>query len=78
MPDLGRLVVMGLLGLLGQLAMTRAYKEGRKFVVSSLAYLTVVFSALLGLVFGGQLLSMTALLGMAMIIGCGMLAAKGS
>lgn len=69
---------MGLLGLLGQLAMTRAYKEGRKFVVSSLAYLTVVFSALLGLVFGGQLLSMTALLGMAMIIGCGMLAAKGS
>jgi len=78
LPDLGRLVVMGLLGLLGQLAMTRAYKEGRKFVVSSLAYLTVVFSALLGLVFGGQLLSMTALLGMAMIIGCGMLAAKGS
>ncbi|MFN4238322.1 MAG: DMT family transporter [Vogesella sp.] len=76
--DLGLLLAMGLLGLLGQLAMTRAYKEGRKFVVSSLAYLTVVFSALLGVVFGGQLLSLTALLGMAMIIACGMLAAKGS
>ena len=47
-------------------------------MVSSLAYLTVVFSALLGVVFGGQLLSVGAVLGMLMIIGCGMLAAKGS
>lgn len=78
LSQLGVLVAMGLLGLLGQLAMTRAYKEGRKFVVSSLAYLTVVFSALLGVVVGGQLLAAPAVLGMAMIIACGMLAAKGS
>ncbi|MDC7717783.1 DMT family transporter [Vogesella sp. DC21W] len=78
LSDLSALLGVGLLGLLGQLAMTRAYKEGRKFVVSSLAYLTVVFSALLGVVFGGQLLSASAVLGMLMIIGCGMLAAKGS
>ena len=78
LSDLLALLGVGLLGLLGQLAMTRAYKEGRKFVVSSLAYLTVVFSALLGVVFGGQLLSASAVLGMLMIIGCGMLAAKGS
>jgi S-adenosylmethionine uptake transporter len=78
LPELAVLVAMGLLGLLGQLAMTRAYKEGRKFVVSSLAYLTVVFSALLGVVVGGQLLAAPAVLGMAMIIACGMLAAKGS
>lgn len=78
LSDLAAMLGVGLLGLLGQLAMTRAYKEGRKFVVSSLAYLTVVFSALLGVVFGGQLLSASAVLGMLMIIGCGMLAAKGS
>lgn len=76
--ELSLLVAMGVLGLAGQLAMTRAYKEGRKFVVSSLAYLTVVFSALLGAVAGGQLLGVSAMLGMAMIIMCGMLAAKGA
>ena len=46
--------------------------------MSSLAYLTVVFSALLGVAAGGQLLGAPAVLGMAMIIACGMLAAKGS
>jgi len=54
--QLAQMLAVGLMGLAGQLAMTRAYKEGRKFVVSSLAYLTVAFSALMGLFLHQQLL----------------------
>ncbi|MNW08048.1 hypothetical protein D3C71_2047610 [compost metagenome] len=56
--------------------MTRAYKEGRKFVVSSLAYLTVAFSALMGLFLHQQQLPLLSWLGMALIIGSGILAAR--
>ena len=70
------MLAVGVLGLVGQLAMTRAYKEGRKFLVSSLAYATVVFAALLGLLLGQGDLPVWSWLGMALIILAGVMAAK--
>ena len=34
---------IGISAMIAQLAMTRAYKVGKKFTVASLSYLTVVF-----------------------------------
>jgi len=69
------LLGVGVCGMLGQLAMTMAYKVGRKYMVASFAYLTVVFSALLGMLLWGDALGPDALLGMALIVGAGLLAA---
>lgn len=63
-------------GLAGQLCMTRAYREGRRFAVASLAYLTVVFSALLGFVLWGEPLGAASVAAMAMVIASGVLAAR--
>ena len=45
---------IGLSATIAQLCMTRAYKVGNKFTVASLSYLTVVFSALSGVMFLGD------------------------
>jgi drug/metabolite transporter (DMT)-like permease len=70
------LLGVGLFGLLGQLAMTHAYQRGRKYLVASFAYLTVVFSALFGVWLWGDVLSWEALLAMLLIAGSGLLAAR--
>jgi drug/metabolite transporter (DMT)-like permease len=61
-------------GLVGQLAMTRAYKDGNKFLAASLAYLTVVFSALLGWAIWGDSVGVTGVLAMSLIVLSGVLA----
>lgn len=74
--DLPVLAGIGLSGLAGQLAMTRAYKEGRKFLVASFAYLTVAFSALIGHVLWHEPLGLAQLFPMGMIVLSGVLAAR--
>lgn len=71
----GSLLGVGVSGLLGQLAMTRAYKEGRKFLVSSFAYMTVVFSVLLGALLWHESIGPSGVGAMALIILSGILAA---
>ena len=73
--NISALLGVGVCGMLGQLAMSMAYKEGPKYLVASFAYLTVVFSALLGVLLWGDALGPDALLGMGLIVGAGMLAA---
>ncbi|XZG71267.1 DMT family transporter [Chitinibacteraceae bacterium HSL-7] len=65
---------MGVAATLAQLAMTRAYRKGKSLVVASLAYLTVLFATLFGVVLWGDVLTSTALLGMAAIVGAGVMA----
>ncbi|CUA86325.1 Uncharacterized membrane protein [Gulbenkiania indica] len=74
--SLGPLLGIGVTATLGQLAMTRAYREGQKFLVATFGYVTVVFSALLGLLFWGDPLGLDALLAIGLIIFSGVLAAK--
>jgi len=56
--------------------MTRAYRTGQTLVVGSLAYSTIVFSALFGLLLWQELLSRSAWLGIALIIASGMLSLR--
>lgn len=74
--NIGPLLGLGLTATLAQLAMTRAYKVGRKLLAASLSYLTVVFSALLGMLVWGDRLSLSDLAAMALIVGSGILASR--
>ncbi|MCW3479166.1 DMT family transporter [Neisseriaceae bacterium JH1-16] len=70
------LLGVGATGMLGQLAMTRAFKEGRKYLVASFAYLTVVLTTLLGVLLWGDMLSFGGVLAIALIIISGLIAAQ--
>ncbi len=72
------LVGIGVTATLAQLALTRAYHRGRTLIVGSLAYTTVGFSALYGVVLFGEHLPPMAWLGMAVVALAGMLAVRSS
>ncbi len=74
--DLALLVAIGAAATFAQLAMTHAYRIGHTLVVGSLAYSTIVFSALFGLLFWHELLSPGAWLGIALIVASGMLSLR--
>jgi drug/metabolite transporter (DMT)-like permease len=76
LTDLPLLIAIGASATFAQLAMTRAYRTGQTLVVGSLAYSTIVFSALFGLLFWHELLSPGAWLGIALIIASGMLSLR--
>lgn len=66
---------IGASAVLAQLAMTHAYKVGRKFTVAALAYLSVVFSTLAGIFWLGDRIGWQEWLGMSIIVGSGILSA---
>ncbi len=70
------LLYMGLAATLAQLAMTRAYHAGNPLVVGSFAYSTVVFSAIIGVVFFNEILPVISVVGIGIIIAAGILAKK--
>ena len=65
---------MGLFATLAQLAMTRAYHSGNTLVVGAFAYSTVIFAAVIGLLFFDEQLPLLAWIGMLVIIASGLLA----
>ena len=64
---------VGVLGLVGQLAMTLAFGLGSALLTAALQYTTIIFAALLGIVFWGDLPDAIAWGGMALIIASGLL-----
>ena len=74
LADLPVLLGIGLTATLAQLALTRAYQRGRTLTVGALAYSTVVFSALYGVVLFDERLPLIAWLGVALIVVAGILA----
>lgn len=70
------LLGLGSTATLAQLAMTRAYLVGKTLVVGSLAYSTIVFASLFGMVLWHETLSLTSWLGMACIIASGVLSLR--
>lgn len=70
------LLGLGTTATLAQLAMTRAYREGDTLVVGSLAYSTVIFASLWGILMWQETLSLTSWLGIALIILSGVLASR--
>lgn len=72
-PVIGALTALGAAGLVGQLAMTRAFGLGSTLLTAALQYTTIIFAALLGVVFWGDRPTSLAWAGMALIIGSGLL-----
>lgn len=69
------LVGIGLSGLFGQLAMTRAFGLGSALLTAVLQYSTIIFAALIGIVFWGDLPDPIAWAGMVLIILSGLISA---
>jgi len=70
------LVAIGASATFAQLAMTRAYRTGHTLVVGSLAYSTIVFSSLFGMLLWHEHLPLNSWLGMACIVASGMLSLR--
>ncbi|MEO1768085.1 hypothetical protein V6E02_12840, partial [Thiobacter sp. AK1] len=68
------LIPIGLLAVLGQLCMTRAYASGATLVVANLQYFGIAFAALYGLAVFGDRLPLSGWVGMALIVGSGVAA----
>jgi drug/metabolite transporter (DMT)-like permease len=68
LQDMPILIGLGLAATVGQLAMTRAYRTGHTLIVASLAYTTVVFAAIFGVLFWQETLSLSELLAILLII----------
>ena len=71
--DLPLLAGMGASATLAQLAMTRAYRKGDSMVAGSLAYSTVVFASLFGVLLWHETLSIDQWLGISLIVASGLL-----
>ena len=72
------LIGIGVTATLAQLALTRAYHRGRTLTVGSLAYTTVGFSALYGVLLFGERLPLLAWIGMAVVAVAGVWAVRAS
>lgn len=72
------LLGLGVTATLAQLALTRAHHEGDSLVVGALAYSTVIFASLWGVVLWGELLSAQEWLAIAIIVLSGIVAARAS
>ena len=67
---------IGLVGLLAQLTMTRAFSAGPATLLASLQYSTVAFAALYGVFIWGDTLSGTSLIGLSLIVLSGIVALR--
>lgn len=70
------LLGLGITATLAQLALTRAYRTGKTLVVGALAYSTVVFASLWGILLWNEVLPPSAWLGMGLIVASGLLSLK--
>ena len=67
------LLGVGAFGTAAQLVMTRAYKRGNTLVSASLAYSTVIFASLFGMLFWQETLSPAAWSAIALIVASGVI-----
>ncbi len=69
------LIVVGMSGLFGQLALTRAFGSGSPLLSAALQYTTIIFSATIGIIIWNNAPDGLAWLGMGMVIVAGLLSA---
>jgi drug/metabolite transporter (DMT)-like permease len=67
---------LGTTATLAQLALTRAYRLGKTLVVGALAYSTVIFASLFGIVFWQDYLSVDEWLAIGLVVASGVLAVR--
>ncbi len=71
--DMPTLLGLGVSATIGQLAMTRAYRTGKTLIVASLAYATVIFASIFGVLFWYETLSLSEYFAIGLIIFSGIL-----
>ncbi len=76
LTDMPLLLAMGATATMGQLAMTRAYRLGDTMAVGALAYSTVGFAALYGVIVFGDHLPVVSWAGMLLIVLAGLVSIK--
>ena len=64
---------LGLVGLLGQLALTRAFGLGSALLSAALQYTIIIFASVIGFVLWGDTPDSIAVIGMALIVGASLL-----
>lgn len=74
--DFAILLGLGATATLAQLAMTRAYRVGKTLVVGSMAYSTIIFASLFGMLLWDEVLTASSWLGMAFIVASGVLSLR--
>lgn len=74
--DLPLLTGLGISATFSQLALTRAYRTGNTLTVASLAYSTVVFATLIGMIVWGETLSLHEIAGMLLIAAFGIFSTR--
>ncbi len=67
---------LGTTATLAQLAMTRAYRTGKTLVVGSLAYSTVIFASLWGILLWQEILPLSSWLAIALIVLSGVISLR--
>lgn len=70
------LLSLGFFATIAQLAMTRAYRTGKTLTVASLAYTTVIFASLFGVLFWQETLSPSEYIAIGIIIVSGIVSAN--
>jgi len=68
LEDMPTLLGLGMSATIAQLAMTRAYRTGHTLLVASLAYTTVIFASLFGVIFWQESLSLSEYTAIGLII----------
>lgn len=76
LQDMPLLLGLSISATLAQLAMTRAYRTGHTLTVASLAYSTVVFSAILGAIFWHEHLSLVEYVGIGLVVIAGLISMR--
>ncbi len=74
--DIPMLLSLGASATIAQLAMTRAYRTGSTLIVASLAYTTVIFATVFGVIFWQESLSLSEYLAIGLIIISGIISAN--
>lgn len=74
--DMPTLLGLGVSATIAQLAMTRAYRTGKTLTVASLAYTTVIFASLFGVIFWQEKLSLSEYFAIGLIILSGIISAS--
>jgi len=74
--DIPTLLGLGTSATIAQLAMTRAYRTGKTLTVASLAYTTVIFASLFGVLFWQEALSLSEYIAIGIIILSGIVSAN--
>ncbi len=70
------LVGVGISALAGQIYITKAYSNAKAGIVSTIGYTNIAFAALFGYLLGDSMLQLTMIIGICIVVICGLIVSK--